>query len=303
MGTPADRLVIPSGGGLRETLLAEVHEALLSGHLGPFKTVKALQTRVWWPNMERTVKAYIKRCPTCQKIKHRTTQAAGQLQPLPIPGKRFESWSMDFITNLPESGGFDAIMVMVDRLTKVTLVEPTTSTVTAVGAAKIVVDRIVRAYGVPKTIVSDRDPRFMSAFWQAFFAKIGSKLCFSTAFHAQTDGQTERHNATLEQILRAYVMELPDGLEWHAYLGMAEFAMNSSVSHSTGVSPFELVYGEHVSEPVDHLVDCNVPAAQDTFSRITQLVDRAKANLAKAQHWQKSYYDKHHSPLELATGM
>lgn len=117
---------------------------------------------------------------------------------MPIPEGRFEAWSMDFIFGLPESGGYTGVMTCVDRLSKLVRLTPCNPDVTAEGAATLFFDRVVRDFGVPKTVVSDRDPRFVSAFWKALMSSLGTKLMYSTAFHPQTDGQTERAHRIIE---------------------------------------------------------------------------------------------------------
>ena len=168
--------------------MQEVHDTLFGGHLGHRKTLAALQQRVWWPKMDGAVRAFVAGCPICQKVKDRTTGQPGELHPLPIPEGRFEAWSMDFIFGLPESGGYTGVMTCVDRLSKLVRLTPCNPDVTAEGAAALFFDRVVRDFGVPKTVVSDRDPRFVSAFWKALMSSLGTKLMYSTAFHPQTDG-------------------------------------------------------------------------------------------------------------------
>ena len=129
----------------------------------------------------------------------------GLLQPLPIPLKKWQQISMDFIGPLPQSDSYNCILVIVDRLTKMAHFLPTTTDISAPDVAKLFLDNIYRLHGIPESIVSDRDTRFTSRFWRTLFELLGTKLTFSTAFHLQTDGQTERMNRTLEQMLRAYV--------------------------------------------------------------------------------------------------
>ena len=140
--------------------------------------------------------------------------------------------------------GFDTIFTCVDRLTKLVRFTPCRMGDGQLGAmetAHLFFDRVIRDFGVPELIVSDRDPRWTGQFWRALMSIVGTFLAFSTAYHPQSDGQTERAHRVLEQVLRAYVLEA--GSEWPRVLGHCEFAINSSVSVGTGVSPFEMVYG------------------------------------------------------------
>lgn len=202
------------------------------------------------------------------------------MHPLPIPEGRFEAWSMDFIFGLPEAGGYTGVMTVVDRLTKLVRLTPCTQDITAEGAAQLFFDRVIRDFGVPKTVVSDRDPRFVSAFWKALMSSLGTKLLYSTAFHPQTDGQTERAHRVIEQVLRSYVAAGQSG-GWHSQLGQCEFALNSAVQASTGISPFEMVYGAPVREPLDHVEGvADVPVARDLADRVRGLVAEGRRSLA-----------------------
>jgi ribosomal protein L21E len=156
---------------------------------------------------------------------------------------------MDFITSLPESQGYDAILVMVDRFSKLAHMVPTRGTATALETAKIFLDAWWKHHGLPRVIVSDRDPKFTSAFWRHFFRKVGTKLTFSTAFHPQTDGQTERVNGVLNQYLRNFVSA--DQRDWVDYVGLAEFSYNAATHSATKESPFKVAYGVEPLQPAD----------------------------------------------------
>ncbi len=199
------RLCIPKSRALRLQILTESHDAPLAGHLGHNKTLSSVAERFWWPHMSRTVRAYVGSCVVCQRTKPTSQLPPGLLQPLPIPSAPWTNITMDLITDLPPADGFDSIAVFVDTFTKMAHFAPTTKTVTAQRLASLFLDTVVKHHGLPTSIVSDRDPRIMSEFWHSLFARFGVKLHPSTAYHPQTDGQTERTNRTLEQILRAYV--------------------------------------------------------------------------------------------------
>ena len=150
---------------------------------------------------------YVRTCPSCQKSKPSNSKIIGLLQPLPIPEDKWEQVSMDLITQLPacKGTGYTAIVTIVDRLTKMVHLAPTFNTVTAEDLANIFMRTVFRHHGMPRVLVSDRDSKFTSDFWQAFFKRLGTKLSLSTAYHPQTDGQTERANRTVEDMLRAYI--------------------------------------------------------------------------------------------------
>ena len=201
--------------------------------------------------MNRQVAAYVSACDTCQRVKFRRDRPAGLLQPLPIPDRKWQSVSMDYIVELPRtSSGHDAILVFVDRLTKMVHLVATTSEVTAEETAELFVRHVVRLHGTPDELISDRDRRFSSRFFKQLMQLLGVHQRMSTAFHPQTDGQTEVMNRTVEDYLRSFVGPVHDN--WDDRLSLAEFAMNNSKSASTGASPFFLNYGEHPRSPHVH---------------------------------------------------
>ena len=185
--------------------MAEAHDSQLSGHLGVNKTVAQLRRRFWWLGMAESVADYIRTCKLCQVNKQSSRRKLGLMQSLPIPDTRWGSVSMDQIVELPTTErGFESIVVYVDRLTKMMHCQPTHTNVKAPALAKILFDTVVRLHGLPDDIVSDRDPKFKGHFWRVLFDHVGVELKMSTAYHPQTDGQTERDNRTLEAVLRNF---------------------------------------------------------------------------------------------------
>ena len=167
----------------------------------------------------------------------------GQLQPLPVPDRPWESIAMDFITDLPRSkNGNDAIWTIIDRFSKQAHFLPVKKTIKADHMARIFLAQIFKHHGMPKIIISDRDPRMTSLFWQALFENMGTKLHFSSAYHPQTDGQSEIANATVLDLLKCYVSDRQT--EWEKYLPLVEFAYNNTIHSSTGKAPFEVIYGK-----------------------------------------------------------
>jgi len=275
-----DRLYIPNVAVVRQTLLSEYHDTPLHGHLGIDKTLAALQRIFYWPNMVDAVKLYIKTCSFCQRNKPSNMRKAGLLQSLDIPEFYWQSVSTDFITQLPETRrGNDALMVVVDRLSKMVILIPTQTTVTAAGAAKLFFENVFKDHGMPLSIVSDRDPRFTGNFWKALNASTGTNLRMSTAYHPQTDGLTERANRTVEQVLRNFVNDTVD--DWDEHIAAVQFAMNNSQQASTKKTPFELVYGRHPLIPAALLgtTDTAVPAVNSFLN--TRAAD---IKLAKKTH-------------------
>ncbi|KAL0539789.1 hypothetical protein IC582_024007 [Cucumis melo] len=221
------RLCVPSDSAVKTELLSEAHSSPFSMHPGSTKMYQDLKRVYWWRNMKREVAKFVSRCLVCQQVKAPRQKPAGLLQPLSIPEWKWENVSMDFITGLPRTlRGFTVIWVVVDRLTKSAHFVPGKSTYTASKWAQLYMSEIVRLHGVPVSIVSDRDARFTSKFWKGLQTAMGTRLDFSTAFHPQTDGQTERLNQVLEDMLRACALEFPGS--WDSHLHLMEFAYNNS---------------------------------------------------------------------------
>ncbi|KAJ9548193.1 hypothetical protein OSB04_020736 [Centaurea solstitialis] len=205
--------------------------------------------RIWVPQLGWDVARYVEECLTCRKVKAEHQGPHGKLQPLEIPVWKWEQITMDLITKLPKTPrGFDVIWVIVDRLTKSAHFLPIQESSSADKLADIFVWEIVRLHGVLVSIVSDRDTRFPSCFWERFQKEMGTKLHFSTAFHPQTDGQSERTIQTLEDMLRACVLDF--GGSWDTYLPLVEFSYNNSFHASIGMPPFEMLYGRKCRTPI-----------------------------------------------------
>jgi hypothetical protein len=211
---------------------------------------------------------------------------------------------MDFVVALPKTpDGNDAVMVVVDRLSKMAHLIPATTDMTAEGCARLFFDEVFRLHGLPTSIVSDRDPKFTSAFWRTLFSLTGTKLAMSTAYHPQTDGQTERLNRTMEEMLRSYVAY--DMRDWDVLLPAVGFAYNSSVQASTKHTPFYLNYGFHPRHPLSVLVRTPATTSPDAavfLERIQRAAARAKENLVAAQQRQEKYYNEKHSDLSFQVG-
>lgn len=224
------------------------HDDPVQGHPGIAKTVEIIQRNFTFPHMKQKVTNYIKQCLKCQQNKAERHAKYGHIQFIDPPEKPWDEITMDFITKLPGSvdeptgNRYDSIFVVVDRLTKYTHFIPYNEDFTVQSLAKIFVDRIIRYHGIPKSIISDRDKLFTSAFWKTLIATLGIKLKLSTAFHPTTDGQTERMNQTLEVYLRHYVNHAQDN--WVSLLPMAQVALNNAYTESTGTSPFFANFGK-----------------------------------------------------------
>ncbi|KAK1601100.1 hypothetical protein QYE76_018952 [Lolium multiflorum] len=229
----------------------ESHAGGLMGHFGREKTLLMLADHFYWPKMRRDVDRYVKRCITCNKSKSKL-KPHGLYTPLPAPTTPWEDISMDFVLGLPRTKrGHDSIFVVVDRFSKMSHFIACHKSDDASHIANLFFREIVRLHGVPKTIVSDRDVKFMSYFWKTLWGKLGTKLLFSTTCHPQTDGQTEVVNRTLSQLLRSMIKK--NLKEWEECLPHVEFAYNRAVHSTTELCPFEVVYGFKPITPLDLL--------------------------------------------------
>ena len=193
---------------LKERILDEAHCAKFSVHPGDDKMYQDLKLMFWWSGMEKDIAEYVLRCLTCQKVKSKHKRPGGLLQTLEIPVWKWDDISMDFVLGLPRTkAGNDALWVIVYRLTKSARFFPMNCRWEMKQLARAYVKYVVRVHGVPRTIVSDRDTRYLSQFWQTLQQAMGTTLLYSTSFHPQTDGQTERTNQILKDMLRAVAME------------------------------------------------------------------------------------------------
>ena len=280
------RVYVPQG-KLRLLVLKEEHDSPIAGHRGEKTTIAAVSKRYYWPCMKEEIAHFVKTCVKCQMNRASYQKQAGLLQPLPIPPRPWHSVSMDFITSLPESQGYDAIFVMVDRFSKLAHMVPTVGTATALETAKLFLNTWWRHHGLPRVIVSDRDPKFTSAFWRHFFRKVGTKLTFSTAFHPQTNGQTEWVNGVLNQYLRNFVSA--DQRDWADYMGLAEFSYNAATHSATKQSPFKVAYGVEPLQPADLALEGAHSTlefnqdGEDLAQKREQVLEKTKLMLEKAQ--------------------
>ncbi|KAL4586656.1 hypothetical protein LXL04_011298 [Taraxacum kok-saghyz] len=295
------KLVIPASSKWVQQLIAEFHDNPSGGHSGFYRTYHRLAAHIYWIGMTKSIKAYVQACDACQRYKNSTLAPAGLLQPLPIPSAIWDDISLDFITGLPKSKRYEIVLVVVDRLSKYCHFIPLKHPLTARLLAEIFVKEIIRLHGIPKTILSDRDPLFLSKFWTEIFKLQGSKLKFSSAYHPEIDGQTEVVNRSLETYLRCFAADQPK--TWFLWLPWAEFWHNSAYHVSTNTTPFHIVYGRpppSVFQFTPGEVRCQVVAhdLSDRDEALTQL----KYHLSRAQSYMKNTVDKHRRDVEFSEG-
>ncbi|GJX36925.1 putative reverse transcriptase domain-containing protein [Tanacetum coccineum] len=245
---------------------------------------------------------HVSKCLTCLKVKAEHQRPSGLLQQPEIPVWKWEGIAMDFVTKLPRtSSGHDTIWVIVDRLTKSTHFLPMCEDYKMERLARLYLNEIVARHGVPISIISDRDSRFTSRFWQLMQEALGTRLDMSMTYHPQTDGQSKHTIQTLEDMLRACVLDF--GGSWDVHLPLVEFSYNNSYHSSVRCAPFEALYGRKCRSPImwaevgeGQLIVTEL--VQETTEKISQIKDRLKV----ARDRQKSYVDKRRKPLEFSVG-
>ena len=289
-----NRVYIPQNTKIKLDILNMFHDSSVSGHLGRSKTLELVSRQFYWPGMRRFVNRYVFNCVICRRAKPSRQEPSGHLHPLQIPERPWSSISMDFITGLPVSDGHNSILVVVDRFSKMSHFIPCSDSITAKELSFLFLQHIFRLHGLPKDIVSDRGPVFTSKFWQELLKQFNVKSNLSTAFHPQTDGQTERINSVLEQYLRIYVNYQQDN--WSSLLPFAEFSYNNAEQSSTQKSPFFSNYGYHPSLHFNQVTSSSVPASDDLIQQLRALHEEIKSEVSLAQQQQALYYNQHHRP-------
>jgi hypothetical protein len=281
------RLYIPATSPLLREIMAAVHE---DGHEGVHRTLHRLRRDFHFPNMRRIVQEFVRACGTCQTYKSNHLRPAGLLQPLPIPDGVWSDIGIDFIEALPRVQGKTVILTVVDRFSKYCHFIPLAHPYTAESVAQAFCAEVVRLHGIPQSIVSDRDPVFTSAFWRELMALTGTKLFMSSAFHPQTDSQSEAANRVIVMYLRCFTGDRP-----RQWLPWAEYTYNTAYQSSLRETPFQVVYGRDPPtirsyEPGD----ARVPAVAQEMEERAAFLDDVRYRLHQAQESQKRAYDQHH---------
>jgi len=300
-------LLVPTDHSLRTMLIRECHDSATGGHLGRDKTIEQMKRRFTWSKMDQDIELYVKTCEQCQRNKPSQQRTPGLLMPIAPPDYPGHTWTMDYITSLPPCArtGNDAIVVFVCKLTKLKHFVACKTSIDAPSTARLFLDSVVKLHGMPERIISDRDPRFTAHFWKAFWAGLGTTLSMSTAYHPQTDGQTENANRTLEIMLRSVVNFEQD--DWEDHLAAAELAVNNARNETTGLSPFYMFYGREARLPLDLALTPltqarSNPSAADALARWRAALVRAQETTKAAQKRQKKYADEHRRALSFVVG-
>ncbi|GKA42362.1 putative reverse transcriptase domain-containing protein [Tanacetum coccineum] len=297
-----NRSWLPCYGYLRTLVMHESHKSKYSIHPGSDKMYQDLKQLYWWPNKKENIATYVSKCLTCAKFKAEHQKPSGLLVQPKIPEWKWEKITMDFVTKLSKTAnGYDTIWVIIDRLTKSAYFLPMRENDPMENLMKLYMKEVVTRHGVPVSIISDRDGRFTSLFWQALHKASGTRLDMSTAYHPETDGQSERTIQTLEDMLRACVLDF--GKSWDRHLSLVEFFYNNSYHTSIKAAPFEALYGRKCRSPVCW---AKVGDAQLTGPAIihetTKKIVQVKSRIQAAHDRQKSYANIRHKPMVFQVG-
>ncbi|XP_010491426.2 PREDICTED: uncharacterized protein LOC104769009 [Camelina sativa] len=295
------KIVVPNNIQLRDSILQWMHCSGTGGHLGRDATYQKVKGLFYWKGMAVDIQKYIRSCAVCQQCKYDTSAYPGLLQPLPIPETIWTDLSMDFIDGLPDSAGKTVIFVVVDRLTKAAHFMALAHPYSAVTVAQAFMDTVFKLHGCPRSIVSDRDTIFVSTFWRELFTLQGVDLKFSSAYHPQSDGQTEVVNRCLETYLRCMCSDKPH--LWSSWLPLAEFWYNTNFHTATQMSPFEAVYGQSPPVHLPYLPgESKVAVVARSLQERESMLLILKFHLLRAQHRMKQFADSHRTDRSFEIG-
>jgi transposase InsO family protein len=294
------KIYVPNDRDLRRRIVEQHHDTHIARHAGCFKTLELVSRNYWWPLMSRYIGTYVKHCDLCNWTKVQCRRPFGELHPSETPEAPWDVISVDFIVELPESHGYDTIMNVVDSVTKRAHCIPTHTTITAEGAARLYLRDVWKHHGTPRAVLSDRGSQFIAGFMRELYKLLGIKLATSTAYHPQTDGQTECANQELEGYLCIFTSRRQDN--WDELLPLGEFSHNNHVHSSTQQTPFMIDTGRHPrmgfepQQPRSKLESVN-----EFAEHMAQGLEEAKAALTKAKDEYAMYYNQCREPAPVFT--
>ncbi|KAL0537842.1 hypothetical protein IC582_026831 [Cucumis melo] len=296
-----DRLVISQSSKLIPQVLHSYHDSAVGGHSGFLRTYKRIAGELYWKGMKTVIKKYCAECLICQRNKTLCLSPAGLLLPLNIPTLIWNDISMDFVEGLPKAAGFEVIFVVVDRLSKYAHFLPLKHPYSAKTVADLFVKEVVRLHGFPTSIVSDRDRVFLSNFWKEIFRLAGTKLNRSSAYHPQSDGQTEVVNRGVEMYLRCLCNDKPK--EWIKWIAWAEYWYNTTFQRALGMTPFQVVYGRKPPPLLSYGTQVTSNATLDEQLRERdKMILSLREHLRLAQDQMKKQADKKRRDVEYEVG-
>lgn len=286
---------------IRTELIRTYHSSAFGGHSGMRATYHRIKVLFYWPGLKKAVEKFIRECPVCQVTKSENIHIPGLLDPLEVPDMAWSHITMDFIEGLPKSDGKDVILVVVDRLTKYAHFIAMAHPYSVEQVIDLFMKNIHRLHGMPIAIIADRDRIFTSQLFQEIFKAMKVRLRFSTAYHPQTDGQTERVNQCLESYLRSMTFQEPN--HWHSWLALAEWWYNTTYHTSIQMTPFQAMYGYPPPQINEFSVPCNVSnEARVTLEQKEVIIQKLKISLTEAQTRIKHFADKNRSERVLSVG-
>ncbi|CAO2191183.1 unnamed protein product [Urochloa humidicola] len=295
------RIWIGQNETLQRKLLSAFHASALGGHSGVPVTYRCMKQLFAWQGMKKAVHNFVQSCVVCQQAKPDRSRLPGLLQPLPVPSGSWQVISMDFIEGLPQSGHFNCILVVVDVFSKYAHFLPLHHPFTAASVAKVFHNEVYRLHGMPTSIISDRDRVFTSKLWRELFRLADVSLNMSSAYHPQSDGQTERVNQCLETFLRCFVHACPSA--WSKWISLAEFWYNNSPHSATGQSPFVVLYGyepRHFGITSEDSIA--VPELADWLQQRHVMTELVHQHLLRAKERMKRQADKKRSERVFQVG-
>lgn len=289
-----NKIVVPNVVALKDLILEWLHGSGQGGHSGRDVTVQRVKSLFYWKGLTKDIQAYFHSCRICQQCKYDNAASPGLLQPLQIPEGAWLDISLDFIDGLPLSFGKYVILVVVDRFSKAAHFMSLCHPYTAASVAQTFLDNVFKLHGFPRSIVSDKDAVFLSQFWQELFKLQSCALHQSSAYHPQSDGQTEVVNRCLETYLRCMTSDKPTF--WSRWFPLAEFWYNTSYHSSTQTTPYEIVYGQPPPVHLPYLPgESKVQVVAKCLREREDMLLILKFHLLRAQHRMKQLADRHQS--------
>ena len=293
------KICVPEG-KFRVKLMHDYHCTPNTGHLRITKTIHRISPKFYWKGLRSDILKYVRSCQ-CQRAKASNQKPAGFLKPLEPPKTKWTQVTMDFITPLPTSrSGNNGVLTVVDRLSKMIRIIATKPNINAPETAQLYKDNVYRHHGIPEKIICDRDSIFMSKFWKTLFQMLGTKISPSSAYHPQTDGQSEIMNRKIEEMIRSFVNF--DKSDWDKYLVDFEVAYNSSVNATTTFTPFFLNYGIHPKTVPLDLITSENPAASRFLQNMQSAVKEAQEQILKTNETTAKYVNQGRRPSTYNVG-
>jgi hypothetical protein len=286
-----NRVWVGNNAPLQSKITQALHDGAMGGHSGFYVTYHHIKKLFSWPGMKKFIKTWVTQCAVCQQAKTERVAYPGLLQPLQILAGAWEVITMDFVDGLPRSAGFNCIMVVVDKFSRYAHFVPLSHPYTAFSVAIAYMKDIFRLHGLPKAIVSDRDPIFTSKVWKELLKQSDTQLNMSSAHHPQSDGQTERANQCMEGYLRCYVHSCQT--KWIQWLHLAKFWYNTRFHTSLQKTPFEVLYGHSLRVlGIDRVEACALPDLEAWLRERELMTKLLQQQLERVQQRMKSQADK-----------